>query len=81
MQPTLCPGQIVIVSNMPYLFTKPKIGDIVAVKIKNTVLIKRIKKIKGEKYFLRGDNQIDSFDSYQFGWVEKKYLLGKVIFF
>ncbi len=32
MEPTLLQGQNVLVSSMPFLFSKPKVGDIVVVK-------------------------------------------------
>ena len=119
MEPTLWQGQTVLASSIPYLFSKPKIGDIVLIrhsgnpdlseasKISSQNLqrvrrfwtrrvpdgnpssqndegsrffIKRITKIDGEKYFVSGDNEKDSMDSRRFGWIEKKDILGKVIY-
>mgnify|MGYP001597905152 FL=1 len=79
MEPTIVSGQTVLVSKIPFLFLKPKIGDIIAFKKANKVLIKRIAKINGEKYFVKGDNKKDSFDSAKFGWIDKKEIVGKVI--
>lgn len=80
MEPTLLNGSIVLVSSIPYLVNKPKIGDIVAFRLNRKVLIKRIVKInKEEKYFVKGDNEKDSFDSAKFGWIKKKEIVGKVI--
>jgi len=79
MEPTIQNGQTVLVSSIPYFFSKPKIGDVVAFKKDNKVLIKRIGKIDGKKYFVSGDNKEDSMDSRKFGWLTKKDILGKVI--
>lgn len=79
MEPTIRDHQIVFVSNLPYLLLKPKIGDIVAFRNKDSVFIKRITKISNESYFVKGDNKKDSFDSKDFGLIDKKEVLGKVI--
>lgn len=83
MIPIIQDGQNVLVSNIPYLFSKPKIGDIVAFRPVNEIFIKRIAKInqsaEGEKYFVKGDNKMDSLDSRKLGWIEKKEIIGKVI--
>lgn len=75
MEPTIKNGSEVLVSGIPSLFSEPKIGDIVAFKKENKVLIKRITKIKNDKYFLSGDNEKDSINT----WVGKEDLIGKVI--
>lgn len=84
MEPTIKQGQSVLVSAIPYLFSRPKIDDVVAFKKKRKVFIKRITKIDpsadGEKYFVKGDNENDSMDSRQFGWIERKEIIGKVIY-
>ena len=85
MEPSILSGQSVLVSNIPYIFSKPKIGDIIAFKKKEKIFIKRIAKINpsadGNKYFALGDNRKDSLDSKSFGWVDRKELVGKVIWF
>lgn len=75
-------GQSVLVSSIPYLFSKPKINDIVAFKEKNTgkIFIKRIAKIDNQKYFVKGDNKRDSLDSRELGWIKIKEIIGKVIY-
>lgn len=91
MEPNILRGQTVLVSLIPYLFSKPKINDIVAFiphrngtgfKEKNTgkIFIKRIVKNNGNKYFMKGDNKKDSVDSQEIGWVLRKEIVGKVIF-
>lgn len=81
MESTLPHGTTVLVSGIPYLFSLPKRGDIVAFfdKKSGKTFIKRIERVDGERYFLRGDNKGDSFDSRRFGWVDKKNILGKVL--
>lgn len=79
MDPTILQGQTVLVSSIPFFFSKPKIGDIVAFKKPEKVFIKRIVKVDGEKYFVSGDNKNDSLDSRRFGWILKKDIIGKVI--
>ncbi len=82
MKPALKEGDSVLVSILPYLFTSPKIGDIIACckAHSKSILIKRIKKIEGMQYFVQGDNLQDSLDSRKFGMIEKKSILGKIVF-
>lgn len=80
MEPTLLQGQTVLASSITFLFSKPKIGDTIVFKATDKVFIKRISKIDGERYFLLGDNKKDSFDSRKFGWINKRDILGKVIY-
>ena len=43
-------------------------------------IIKRIAKINKDKVFVEGDNKKDSLDSWKFGWVYRKEIVGKVVF-
>ena len=83
MEPNISQGQTVLVSSIPYFFSKPKVGDIVSFKKTGKVFIKRISGTDpsddGEKYFVGGDNKKDSMDSRRFGWILKKDIIGKVI--
>lgn len=86
MEPTLNAGDTLIVSSIPYWFKKPQKGNIVLfleTKSKK-YFIKRIVKIdrsaQKDKYFLAGDNRNDSKDSKTFGLIERKNILGKVIY-
>lgn len=77
MRPTFYAGDIVLVSRLPYVFQNPKIGDIIVFKNNGKQIIKRIVKIKDGKYVVSGDN---TRDSKNFPPIEKKDILGKVIF-
>lgn len=79
MLPTFSDTDSVIVSSLPFLFSRPCIGDIVVFKHLKKIYVKRIGEVKGEKYFLVGDNQSDSWDSRKFGFVDKDQIKGKVI--
>lgn len=76
MEPTLKNGSEVLASSIPYIFSEPKVGDIVAFKKDDKVFIKRIKKRKDDNYYLMGDNEKDSL---KIGWISKKDIIGKVI--
>lgn len=81
MEPTLKNNDVVLVSGIPYLFQNPLINDIVAFRSnKKQVLIKRIKKIKNNKYFVYGDNSKDSYDSNKFGAINRQQIIGKLIY-
>ncbi|MBI2028049.1 MAG: S26 family signal peptidase [Candidatus Levybacteria bacterium] len=80
MEPAIRDGQNVFVSGISYLFSKPKAGDIVAFRKNEKVFVKRIAKINNDNYFVRGDNREDSLDSRKIGWINRKEILGKVIF-
>lgn len=81
MQPLIFDNKKVLVSSIPYLFSKPKINNIVAFNYKDKIFIKKIRNIKDGNYFLEGENKNDSFDSKKIGWVERKNILGKIIWF
>ena len=76
MFPFLNPGDTVVVSK----FGKIKIKDVVVFKINKLKYIKRIEENKNKKYFVIGDNKKESIDSRKFGWIEKKDIIGKVIY-
>lgn len=75
MIPLLNPEDEVIV----WKLSKLKIGDIAVLKKNKKFYIKRVSKIKDDKYFLLGDNEKESVDSRKFGWVFKKDIIGKMI--
>jgi phage repressor protein C with HTH and peptisase S24 domain len=76
MQPTLSPGTEILVSSLPFLLRSPSEGDLIAFKDKEEFIIKRIKQVKDGKYLVQGDNPSDS---REYGWIERKRIIGKVI--
>ncbi|MDP3733469.1 MAG: S26 family signal peptidase [Candidatus Daviesbacteria bacterium] len=81
MLPNLKEGQEVLSFNWAYLFSKPKVGDVVVVKVNGKEMVKRITKFldREKMIFVMGDNKKDSLDSRKLGWIDKKNLIGKVI--
>lgn len=96
MLPKFKPGDNVISLNWAYIFSKPKAGDLVVIKLKGKLMVKRIQKTndrtKNEakllsfrneifnKIFVVGDNETQSTDSRSFGWIERKNIVGKVVY-
>lgn len=80
MLPTLKPGHDVLVFNWAYIFSKPKKGDIVVIRVNGREMVKRIQKVQGYEYFVEGDNEEESTDSRSFGPVDRSEIIGKVIF-
>ncbi len=74
MEPSLKDGTEVLVSG---LFLNLKIEDVVAFKFDKKMILKRVKEIKNGKVLVQGDNKKDS---KEFGWIEKKDILGRVVF-
>ena len=79
MEPEFQDDDTVLVNRLSYFFKKPKIGDVVVLK-KEKYIIKRIKKVKDDKVFVEGDNKKESIDSRGFGWVDRKRIVGKVVY-
>ena len=79
MLPNYKDREKVIVNRWGYIFQKPKINDVIIIYKKKT-MIKRIKEVKNNRFFVVGDNLSQSTDSRDFGLVEKKDILGKVVF-
>ena len=77
MMPALKPRDRVIVSSIPFLFSKPKVGDIILFKYNSKIMIKRIKKFEKDRVTVTGDN---SSDSLKIAPTEGDFILGKVIF-
>lgn len=77
MEPTIKDRQEILVSSLPFLISKPKVGEMVAFKEDNKTIIKRIQKTDGRRFFVLGDNKNDS---KEFGWIEKEKIIGKVIY-
>ncbi|MBU3978243.1 nickel-type superoxide dismutase maturation protease [Patescibacteria group bacterium] len=82
MYPILRSGDFVLVNRLAYLYSAPKIGDIVAARDPRDgkIIIKRVIKIENTKYHVEGDNRTASTDSRDFGLIDKNNIIGKVIF-
>jgi nickel-type superoxide dismutase maturation protease len=80
MEPAIKNHETVLVSGTFYWFKKPQIGDIVAVREAGEILVKRVTKLKEDKYFLEGDNKEDSLDSRKFGFIARQKIIGKVFY-
>ncbi len=76
MMPYLKPYDRVIVSSIPYYFSKPKIGDVVLFRYNDKMLIKRIKKFSSKSIFVKGDNVRDSLKTKP---IKRDAILGKLI--
>lgn len=77
MKPLLSSGNKIIVSSLPYIFGKPKVGDVIAFCNDGKFIVKRIKEIKNGSLRVQGDNKQDSKD---FGWIKNAEILGKMIY-
>lgn len=80
MAPAINEKEEVVTFN--YFFSKPKVGDIIVFRhvVPPFVLCKRIKKIINDKIWVEGDNKKESIDSRNFGFINKKNIIGKVVF-
>lgn len=76
MIPTLKPGDQVLTFNW---FINFNVGDLIVLKQNSKEMIKRIQKSSDREVFVVGDNENDSIDSKDFGWVKKSAIIGKVI--
>ena len=75
-------GDFVITSKVPVLFGALKAGDVVVfVRQPYGLLIKRIERVEsnGKQFFVLG-TQLHSVDSREFGLVDRRDILGKVLY-
>lgn len=75
MEPVLKQGQLVVGRYTREL--QP--GDVVIVSHDGLEKIKRIEKQQGDLIYLLGDNPSASTDSRDFGWVQAKHIVAKVV--
>ena len=82
MEPSLHPGDYVLVNRWAYRRREPEAGDIVVLKdpgAPGEFLVKRV--MSGDRLtglFVLGDNEAHSRDSRQFGMVPMHLIVGKV---
>ncbi len=79
MEPTFRGGDTLWVNRLVYLFSSPRERDIVVFNHNNKFLMKRVSKVGKNGYLLIGDNEKDSLDSRDLGFVSFKQIIGKVI--
>lgn len=77
MIPYLKPGDRIISSSIPYVFTEPKVGDIVLYKNNGKMMVKRLVEISSGMIRLEGDNKADSL---KIGWIKREAIKGKFLF-
>lgn len=81
MEPTLAPGDYVIVNRWSYRLHRPLRGDLVVVhdpEHSGRFLVKRIADVANGSCFLVGDNAENSRDSRSFGPVPRALIVGRV---
>lgn len=78
MLPKFRPGTKVVV----WRYGKIQKGDVVVLQDPRTgrMILKRVKEIRQDEYYVLGDNSYESTDSRNYGWVGKKHIVGKVIY-
>lgn len=81
MIPSLLPGDEILISSIPFLFSSPKTSDVILIKDPTSEkrVIKRVARVKNNTYFVLGDNKTDSKDSNSYGWIPKKRVIGKMV--
>jgi len=77
MQPTLHSGQYVL----GRLSSEIKNGELAIVNLSGQMLLKRVREINSASVYLEGDNEHDSLDSRDFGWLPKSAMLAKAIWY
>ncbi|MBP9814746.1 MAG: S26 family signal peptidase [Candidatus Levybacteria bacterium] len=75
MEPGLKKGDSVLALG---IFSVKK-GDVIIFQKDSKYFVKRVAEIMGNKVKVLGDNPEDSFDSRNFGEIEKDVIIGKVI--
>lgn len=81
MQPTFQSGEEVLVDPKAYLTQEPAVGDVVIAQHpqKNIKIVKRVVEVlPNGRFFLQGDNPVESHDSRTFGTVPQSKILGRV---
>lgn len=78
MLPTLKQGTDVLIFCW---FFKIEKGDLVALEKEGRMMVKRVKALRENEVFVLGDNEKVSIDSRSFGWINRKEILGKVIWY
>ncbi len=81
MEPTLSPGDYVLVNRLSYRLHRPSKGDLVVVRdpeAPKRYLVKRIADLSVSGAFVVGDNEPLSRDSRSFGPIPASLIVGRV---
>ncbi len=77
MMPTYVEGQIVLVTSL----LTPCVGQVVVARLIGVEVIKRVRSITIEgKFYLEGDNHLESVDSREYGAIPRDQIIGVVIY-
>ncbi|MEX0877532.1 MAG: nickel-type superoxide dismutase maturation protease [Candidatus Spechtbacterales bacterium] len=82
MEPHIKEGAKVYVSRLAYLFVDPEPEEIVVVNHpkEKFPIVKRIKEVTEEGHFIvEGDNSEHSTDSRDFGPIQRRHIIGRVM--
>ena len=77
MEPMMKNGSFFMASSIPFWFAEPKKGDVILFGAEGKNIVKKIVKIQNRKYFIEGENRLDS---KRFAPIGKKDIVGKIIF-
>jgi signal peptidase I len=86
MEPTLAPGDRVLVSLRAYRDRPPSTGDVVLVRLDDGAeLVKRVVRVTGSReaggwVWVTGDNRVASLDSRRLGPIDLRQVVGRVAF-
>lgn len=75
MEPTLRPGGIILAVWVPSV----RVGHVVIIEHGGIEKIKRIAKVRPGQIYVVGDNDVQSTDSRQFGWIDSSQVVGRVV--
>ena len=81
MLPLLQSGDEILFAPYAYKKSKPQVKDIIVALHplqSNLTIVKRIKEIEGDRYFIVGDNLQSSTDSRQWGKIGLANIIGRV---
>lgn len=76
MEPKIRNGSFFIASSIPFIFSQPKKGDPVLFEEMGKTIVKKIVKIEKGKYFVEGENKVDSM---KFEPITRKEIIGKLL--
>lgn len=75
MEPNFKDGQTVWVNHLAFLFSKPKVGDVIIFQHLNKVLLKRVTQSEEDYVEVFGDNKSDNLEV---GKIQRENIIGRV---